>query len=148
VYSQDTTRHAVLTGSHKVEHIESSGSHTWFHKNYNEYIYDTLSVEALKKLGSDYRIIVVAATWCADTHLQLPRFYKVIDDAQISRDKIKLYFVDKELKDHEMVSKTYKIKKVPTFILFKGEKEITRIVETPKLSIEKDLVKNKNTLLT
>lgn len=137
----DTTKHIVLTGHHKVEHLETSNDHTWFNKNYSEYRYDTVSVEKLKNLSQDYHIIVVGATWCPDTHLQLPRFYKVIDDAGIPRERIKLYFVDRELKDSEMVSKKYKIKKVPTFILMKGEKEKARIIETPKESIEKDLVK-------
>lgn len=137
----DTIKHAVLTGHHKVEHLETSNDHTWFNKNYSEYRYDSSSVEKLKNLSADYHIIVVGATWCPDTHLQLPRFYKVIDDAGIPRERIKLYFVDRELKDSEMVSKKYKIKKVPTFILMKGAKEKERIVEKPKESIESDLVK-------
>ncbi len=131
----------VLTGHHKVEHLETSNDHTWFNKNYSEYKYDSASVKKLKNLPPEYHIIVVGATWCSDTHLELPRFYKVIDDANFPRERIKLYFVDRELKDPEMVSKKHKIKKVPTFILMKGDKEKTRIVEKPKESIEKDLLK-------
>lgn len=137
----DNNKHSVITGRRKVEHLETSNDHTWFNKNYSEYRYDTASVEKLKNLSQDYHIIVVGATWCTDTHLQLPRFYKVIDDAGITRERIKLYFVDRELKDSEMVSKKYKIKKVPTFILMRGDKEKSRIIENPKESIEKDLVK-------
>lgn len=139
--TSDTVKHAVLIGTHKVEHLETSNNHTWFNKNYSEYQYDSASVQKLKNLPSDYHIIVVGGTWCPDTHLQLPRFYKVIDDAGFPRERIKLYFVDHQLKDSEMVSKKYKIKKVPTFILMKGQKEKARIVEKPKVSIEKDLVK-------
>ena len=31
------------------------------------------------------------------------------------------------------------IERVPTFIIYRGEKEIGRIVETPKKSLERDL---------
>ena len=139
--STKSTGPVILTGHHKVEHLETSNDHTWFNKNYSEYRYDTASVEKLKKLPAEYHIIVVGATWCPDTHLELPRFYKVIDDANFPRERIKLYFVDRELKDPEMVCKKHKIKKVPTFILMKGDKEKSRIVEKPKESIEKDLLK-------
>jgi len=136
-----TSSPVVLVGTHKVEHLETSNDHSWFNKNYSEYSYDSSSIAKLKSLPAEYHLVVVAGTWCADTHLQLPRFYKVIDDAAIPRERIKLYFVDRELKDPELVSKKFKIKKVPTFILMKGDREQTRIVEKPKLSIEKDLVK-------
>lgn len=141
--SEDTTVSpaVVLTGTHKVEHLETSNDHSWFNKNYSEYIYDSSSIEKLKRLPPEYYIVVVGGTWCPDTHVQLPKFYKVIDDANIPRERIKLYFVDRELKDPGMVTKKFKIKKVPTFILMKGDREQSRIVEKPKLSIEKDLVK-------
>lgn len=144
-FSQSTDSTApspvVLIGTHKVEHLETSNDHSWFNKNYSQYNYDSTSIEKLKSLSAEYHLVVIAGTWCPDTHLQLPKFYKVIDDANIPRERIKLYFVDRELRDPEMVSKKFKIKKVPTFILMKGDREQTRIVEKPKLSIEKDLVK-------
>ncbi|TAH27487.1 MAG: thioredoxin [Cytophagales bacterium] len=139
---QDTVTHIVITGQHKVEHLEASNDHTWFNKNYKEYKYDSTSVNKLKNLPKEYHLVVIAGTWCPDTHTELPKFYKIIDDANFSRERIKLYFVDRNLKDAEMVCKKYKVSKIPTFILFKEDKEKSRITEKPKDSIEKDLVKS------
>lgn len=140
--AQDSTSaHEVITGHTKVEHLENNSEHNWFSKNYTEYKYDTAAVNSLKKFGKDYTIVVVGGTWCPDTHNELPKFYKVIDDGGIPRENVKLFFVDREFKSPDMTSKKYKIKHVPTFIVYKGTKEEGRIVTHPTKSIEVDLVK-------
>ncbi len=132
--------HPVVTGHTKVEHIENNDSHNWFNRNYNEYAYDSVTVRSIAPAAkSDYHFIVVAGTWCPDTHRELPKFYKIIDDAGFDRDKVKLFFVDHEFKSPEMSGKKYKIKHLPTFIVLKGDKEKGRIVEKPQHTLEKDL---------
>jgi thiol-disulfide isomerase/thioredoxin len=141
-YAQDSTSaHPVITGHTQIEHIENNSEHNWFSRNYSGYSYDSSAVSSLKKADSGYTFVVVGGTWCPDTHKELPKFYKVIDDGGIPRDKVKLFFVDRELKSPDMASKKYKIKRLPTFIVFKGDKEEGRIVEHPEKSIEQDLVK-------
>lgn len=138
---KDTSQHKMVIGHTKIEHIEKGGSHNWFSENYNSYIYDTASIEVLKRIPAGYHFIIVGGTWCTDTHREMPRFYKVIDDAAIPRDRVKVFFVDRDLQSPDMVGKKYKIKRIPTFIILDGEKEKGRIVEKPKASLEKDIVK-------
>jgi thiol-disulfide isomerase/thioredoxin len=139
--SQDSSAHKVITGHTQVEHLENNTDHHWFSKNYSDYVYDTASVTALQHVSPDYNIVVIGGTWCPTTHTELPKFYKIIDDGKFPRNRVKLIFVDRDLKLPATTEKNYKVKKLPTFIVFKGEKEKGRIVELPNESIEKDLIK-------
>ncbi|MGA2298573.1 MAG: hypothetical protein ABSG15_13590, partial [FCB group bacterium] len=55
-------------------------------------------------------------------------------------DKIDLYGVDRQKQEPTGTATLYKLEKVPTMIIFAGESEIGRIVETPKKSWDEDIV--------
>ena len=106
----------------------------------NEYNPDTESMEYLKKVNQDLEIIVFLGSWCPDSKREVPRFLKVLQLAKNNHLKYKLFGLDKTKRDDEGLAETNNIERVPTFIVFQGENEIGRIIETPILSIEQDLV--------
>jgi thiol-disulfide isomerase/thioredoxin len=112
----------------------------WFRKGYDAYTPNQDAVNYLSNVASHIRIIAFGGTWCGDTQTQLPRFFKVTDEARIPGGQIALYGVDREKKCAAIDAKGYFIEQVPTFIVYYDGVEKGRIIETPKVTIEQDLM--------
>jgi thiol-disulfide isomerase/thioredoxin len=98
-------------------------------------------VEQLKQAGSDCKIVVFFATWCGDSRREVPRFIKIIDDAALKkRLNIEYWAVDRKKELENGLPQKNRIEYVPTFIFFEKGKEVGRIVESPKRSLEQDML--------
>ena len=87
------------------------------------------------------KITVVFGSWCGDSKLQVGRFYKILDKADYNENNITLIAVDRSLRAITTNISNLNITKIPTFIIYQDGKELGRIVESPKKSLEKDLWK-------
>jgi thiol-disulfide isomerase/thioredoxin len=109
-----------------------------------EYTAYRANVETMKQLGEklkDIKITVVMATWCGDSKDWVPRFYKIMDGLNFDYKNLKLISVDRSKKAAGTHVETLKIEKVPTFIFYRGEVELGRIIEVPTDLLEKDILK-------
>lgn len=79
-------------------------------------------------------------SWCGDSQEQVPRFLKIMDAIGFSENNITIYCVDRNKKTDKGETDNLKITLVPTFIFYKDGKEIGRIVETPKTTLEKEML--------
>ena len=129
----------IVSGKTTLDELLMTDHKKWFDKNYHEYQPDMNVIQSLPD-SENISIKIVGGTWCSDTKTYLPVFYKVIDLWQFNHQRIEMIFVDR--------SKTIKLKNfkkllithVPTFIIYNAKgKELGRIVETPSVTIEKDL---------
>ncbi|WAC40785.1 thioredoxin family protein [Pedobacter sp. SL55] len=109
--------------------------------NYENYKVDSASLPQLTKLMKDKKIKVVLGTWCGDSKYQVPNFLKITDAVQVNEKNISFIAVDGAKKAENGLLDGLDIQRVPTFIITdKKGKEIGRIVESPKKSIELDLI--------
>jgi hypothetical protein len=86
---------------------------------------------------------IVMGFWCDDSKVQVPRMLKILDEAKWdaeSDDHLKIFGVDENKQAGFEGFKALSIVNVPTFIVYYDDMEIGRIVESPKVSLEKDLV--------
>jgi thiol-disulfide isomerase/thioredoxin len=107
--------------------------------------YDTVRVseeivDLIRQVESGVDFTVFFGTWCEDSQRELPRFLKVADMVGISRDRIKLYGVDRSKKSSDGLTEKFDIEYVPTIIFLKNGAEIGRIIEKPHATIEEDMV--------
>ena len=112
---------------------------SWFKKGYDAYKPAAAALKVIKPQATALHIEVFGGTWCDDTQGLLPKFYKVADEAKIADSQITLHLVNRDKKTKDGTSDKYKIVNVPTYIIIKDGKEIGRIVESVKTSIEADL---------
>ena len=112
----------------------------WFKYAYRDYNPNGRMVDSLSFLKDHISIIVFGGSWCGDTKDLLPKFYKTVEKAKIPADRITLIGVDRHKHSHDGRSLKYRIKRVPTFILFYDGKEIGRVVESVHASIESDML--------
>ena len=92
-------------------------------------------------LFRDIEIYVLFGTWCHDSQREVPRFLQLLNSLNIQENYIHLIglnFLKNEPLDR---GKHFQIKKTPTFVFLRNQKEIGRIVEMPEISLEADLLK-------
>src|SRR5699024_8834777 len=125
----------------KKQMEESRYTKRWFEPRYKRYKPSGEAMETIKKNINDYKIVAFMGTWCPDSHRDVPRFYKILDEAGYDMDNLKVYALN-----HGMHSKTHEekdlnITNVPTFIFYKNGKEVNRYVEHARQSLAKDIAK-------
>lgn len=99
-------------------------------------------IEKIKKSsnGRSISYVIVGASWCGDSKKGMPEIFKLFSALGIKDSAVTLIGVDREKIDPENLSLRYDIEKVPTLIVFEGEKELGRIIEIPLLSWYEDLL--------
>lgn len=129
-----------LTGIIFKENLTQEPFDTWFSPNYQTYKADEEIVEALNERLENIRIKVFIGTWCGDSQDQTPVLYKILDATDFDYDNLELIGVNREKKTPNNLQEGFDIDRVPTFIFYKDNKEIGRIVEYPKESMEADML--------
>ena len=112
-----------------------------YNEEYPAYNPNSEVMAALKDKTAGIKCVIILGTWCGDSKEQVPRFLKIMDLLGSTFDELTIIAVDRNKDVPDMnIKDQYKIEKVPTFIFYRDDKEIGRIVETPKETLEKDLL--------
>lgn len=120
--------------------LESPEMNAQYAIEYPAYQPGPQAIQQLRLLLQDIRVIIVMGTWCSDCRQQVPRLYKVLDQADFPAEQITLIFVDESKKAADGLTDHLNINKVPTFILTASNKEIGRITESPLVTLESDMI--------
>ncbi|MCD4773924.1 MAG: thioredoxin family protein [Bacteroidales bacterium] len=119
--------------------FEDFGLHMKY--EYDNYQPDTNTINKVAKKIDGLKITIVLGTWCKDSKKQVPRFLKILDKLKFNEKDITIIGVNSKMHAFVMSIDQYKIEKVPTFIFYRKGKEVGRITETPKKTLEKDMLK-------
>ncbi|MCD4696352.1 MAG: thioredoxin family protein [Bacteroidales bacterium] len=120
----------------KVLQTGEFGKH--FQGNYKNYHPDNKILQNLKNSIFNYKIQIVMATWCHDSQVQVPRFFKILDQLDYNTNLIEIICVDRNKAAANFDLANLNIERVPTFIFYKDDTETGRIIETPVTSLEQD----------
>jgi len=112
-----------------------------FDAGYKSYIPNETTLKELTGKLKGIKITVVMATWCGDSKEWIPRFYRIMDDADFKYKNLTLICVDREKNAAGTHVETYKVDLVPTFIFYRKKAEIGRIIEFPLGIFEKEILK-------
>ncbi len=141
----DDIGNEMLLGQISKADLLKNTFNAWFSKNYGDYLENEKVIKHLKDSIKNFKIKVFLGTWCGDSKREVPRFYKIIDQAKFPKSQLEVVAVNKtedaykQSPNHE--EKGLNIHRVPTFIFYKNGKEINRIVEYPKETLEIDISK-------
>lgn len=100
---------------------------------------DAEIIQKLHEVKESILIDVFMGTWCHDSKREVPALFKVmelIDNPSITAKYTALEYKKRGPKD---IIEQNDIKRTPTFIIYKNGKEIGRIIEEVKKSVESDL---------
>jgi hypothetical protein len=136
----ERTGDLMLVGKCDRDAMLSPPFASWFNIGLQNYTPDERTINELKKHRKDLIIYVVMGTWCKDTRHRLPHFFKILDQIRFSKPNLELIAVDRKKKAGDIDISHLSITRVPTFIFIKNDLEIGRIVESPTISLEKDML--------
>ncbi len=129
----------VLVGTCTRSGLEHGIFSRWFNEEYKNYHPNATAVKEIAKRINKTTITIVFGSWCSDSKKQVGRFYKVLEDAGFNDSHVKNIAVLRSLKAGNPDISDLHIQRVPTFIVSYHGKEVGRIVESPRVSLEADL---------
>lgn len=130
----------ILIGETTLEAFSKAPFKEWFDLEYNYYNPNKELIIQLKGKIGLLKILIFLGTWCPDSRIDVPRFIKILDQIDFNKNNLKIIAVDRQKNDPNDLSKIYNIEYVPTFIFLKENIEIGRIIESPKNSLEADML--------
>lgn len=110
----------------------------WYESEYLNYECNISAVDSIKQKLDGLSVLIVMGTWCSDSRREVPRFLRILDELNFSNELLTINYVDRKKESPEGDFSSLDIKFVPTFIFYKGGKEIGRIIETPQITLESD----------
>ncbi len=129
-----------LLGEMKPSMLLNAPHDTWYLSEYAGYQPDeTVMAQLTAQPADDISITVVLGTWCPDSRREVPRFMKIIDLWGFPMERMRFIGVDinkvAPLEDYFLLQ----IERVPTFVFFRKNVELGRIIEVPVASLEQDM---------
>lgn len=131
----------MIVGKFQKEDLQKAPFATWFENGYEGYTPSPEAIAAIKENISDYEIVGFVGTWCPDSRREIPKFYKILDEAGYDLSKLTMVGVTRGKSTPENLEEGYDMHRVPTFIFMKDGKEVNRFVEYARESIEQDIAK-------
>jgi thiol-disulfide isomerase/thioredoxin len=130
-----------LLGYFNPGQLSSKPYSYWYVKGFDEYQIDSDALNKLSDINKDgLSIKIVMGTWCSDSRREVPRFMRIIDTWNFPTTMITFIGVDNEKQSPVGEYLNLDIQRVPTFIIFRNNIEVGRIIENPVTSLEQDLV--------
>ncbi len=135
----------VLLGNCAPQMLQIEPFSKWYIPNYNNAQIDSSYSAAIAKAFKNKRIEIFAGTWCGESKADLPKMLKILKAANVDSTQIQLIFLNntaaqyKQSPQHEEAGKN--IVRTPTYIIYNGQKEMGRIIDSPVETFEKDLLK-------
>lgn len=140
IASEEKEKLPILTGIQTREAISAAPYDSWFAPTYSTYPADKEMLDEVKPLLADVKIKIFMGTWCEDSQREVPHFYKLLDIMKLNDTNLELVTVDEEKETPEHLEDGFNITNVPTFIFYRDGKEINRIVESPVVTLEQDIL--------
>lgn len=140
VFSQTETSYPV--GRVMYKSMFSSKNREIFQQPFDDYQPDADAVKIIKSYKNKAQIKIVMGFWCDDSKVYVPQMLKVLNEAKWdveNGDQLKIFGVDEDKQASFEGFNALMITNVPTFIVYVDGREIGRITEVPKVSVEKDL---------
>ena len=127
------------TVTRKVLTEDSFGE--WFSKGYEIHKIDQKTLDKVNKDFSNLTITIIMGTWCGDSREFVPPFFKILDNLNFPESNLKIVCVNRQKQGLAYEVKDLDVQLVPLFIFYRGDKEIGRIIESPKEGLEKDFIR-------
>jgi hypothetical protein len=141
VKDPDLKNKEVMVGKCNRDGLKQGEFGAYFKSQYEVYEPAQKYIDKMKTKINLVDITVVFGTWCSDSKLQVPRFYKILDQSGYNEKRMTVIGVNRKKKAFTTNIEHLKIERVPTFIVSQNGKELGRIIESPKKTLEKDLAR-------
>jgi thiol-disulfide isomerase/thioredoxin len=114
--------------------------HESFKDAYQKATVDSNLTGMIRGLCQGVDVIVFYGQWCGDSKRHVPRFMRVVEASGWEQGRIRYYALDRSKKSGDGLTERYSVELVPTFIFLRNNEELGRIVESPRSTLEGDMI--------
>src|SRR5689334_17281736 len=134
----------ILVGPVTRSALKAPPYSEWYEGNYSRYQPDEKNIQELRPLLNGVSIEAYFGTWCGDSRRQIPRLSRVMDVAGVDERILNLVALSDRPMEFKQSpgrpeAKRY-VHRTPTIVVVRDGREVGRIVETPAVSLEADLL--------
>ncbi|HOI95299.1 MAG TPA: thioredoxin domain-containing protein [Syntrophobacter fumaroxidans] len=104
--------------------------------NADVYYLNEDAIRQLKGVKDKVEVIAVLGTWSAESQQQAGRFFRILDETRNAGISVAIYAVDEDMSDETGIAERYRVDTLPTIIFLRNGKELGRIIEAPKTTLE------------
>jgi hypothetical protein len=140
ILKDEKTGGQIYKGQITFDDLSKEKTFEWYQTGVSSYNPNEEVIAYLNRYLPDYDVTTVMGTWCDDSHMWVPKLNRVLTAANYPMMRHAMYGLDRDKKGKSGEEQQYKVTMVPTIIISRNGKEVGRIVEAPKKSIEADLV--------
>lgn len=134
------TQKEILIGKCNRTGLNMGEFSSFFLMEYDTYVIDKNKTDSIKIFKNEFSITIIMGSWCGDSKEQVPRFYKILDVISFVDDNVTLICVDRNKKAEDLDVSDYQLTLVPVFIFYRNGVELGRITETPRNTLESDML--------
>ena len=127
----------VLTG--RITRAALDAIPGWGAPGAEGYTPDLAAIATIRRHAATLEVLAFVGTWCPDCHRDTPRLLKIADEAGLPSSRITIYGLDRSKTDSEGLVEQWNIVRLPTFILIRDGRELGRVIERPKSTLEQDI---------
>lgn len=141
-YVDDSGEEVHLWGVFDTDRLMHKNYKTWYDESVEDYEFDLSKFDNVDGL-SELNVKVFLGTWCGDSKNWVPKFIELWDSIGLSKEQIELIAVHNKSEYYKQgpngEEQGVNVHRVPTFVFYKDNEEVARIVEQPLNSLETDL---------
>ena len=132
----------VIAAPESVQHLGGISKQTLFlkHPSFEESFNQYEVREVAEKIPTDVSVLIFFGTWCHDSQREVPRMLKILEAVGLPEDHIKMVTLDFSKTDPGGLAVANGVEFTPTFIFFRQQDEIGRIIERPAKTLEEAMV--------
>ena len=106
------------------------------HPNFQENFERYEVLDGAPKIPNDVSVLMFFGTWCHDSQREVPRMLKILEAVGFPQADVKMVTLDVSKNDPLGLAAANEVKFTPTFIFFRQQNELGRIVEKPATTLE------------
>ena len=134
-----------LLGRCTAQQLDEEPYSEWSREGYADYTPNPEILEALRTTDmTGLEFTVFFGTWCGDSRREVPRLLKLFDALGLPEGSVELVALDRTAEALKQSpggeERGREIYRVPTLIVERDGEELSRLVEHPVLSLERDLL--------
>jgi thiol-disulfide isomerase/thioredoxin len=140
IITDEKTDKPMLIGYCTYNVFSDTDFSAWFDAEYSKYKPDSSILIEIKEKIKNVDITLIIGTWCPETKEEVPRLYKILDEVNYPIDLITIIAVDRDKKTEGDEIYGLAVDFVPTFIFYRNDSELGRIIEVPVQTLEENML--------
>jgi len=123
----------------EISGTEILNSFEKFNKHKDDVTYTEAQLARLAKFKEPITVKVFFGEWCHDSYRETPRLIRLFE--QLNQDNFKVWFYALDIKKSDPLglAREANIRRTPTIIIYRGEQEVGRILEVPRMDWASDI---------